>query len=151
MRRDHLDYQVGMTMLEVLIAMLVLSFGALGMISLGTIAARDQQLALFHHRAVAAADDLLARVRANPGGIAAYAGDPVAGQCSSSGSAAIACTPAAMAAHDLFEWRAHHLAGLPSGTAEILFDPGGAPPGLRIAIGWSVRGSPQVLTREWQL
>ena len=132
----------------VLVALLVLSLGALGMVALGTMAARIQQTAVFHHRAVSAADDLAARIRANPAGAAAYGGTPVIGSCSSGEVPADICPPAALAAHDLAEWRDHHLPLLPAGTAEVEFLPDGAPPTVRIALRWTVRGMASSLRRE---
>jgi type IV pilus assembly protein PilV len=140
--------QAGLTLLEVLVAMLVLSFGALGMVSLGSIAARDQQLALFHHRAVVAVEDLSGRLRANPSGAAAYAGAPSSGQCSSFGSPAVPCDPTALAAHDLSEWQDHHLAGLPAGTAGISIATDEGRSAVRIALAWTVRGRTYHLERE---
>lgn len=137
-----------MTLVEVLVAMLVLSLGALGMVSLGTVAARAQQAALFRHRAVSAADDLIARIRANPAGAAAYAGKPVAGRCSSGEAPANACSPAALAAHELAEWRDHHVSLLPGGAAEVEFVSDGNPPTVRIALRWTVRGKSSSLRRE---
>lgn len=140
--------QGGLTLVEVLVAMLVLSFGALGMISLGVVAARDQQLALFHHRAVSAVEDLADRIKANPAGAMAYAAAPDLGNCSSSESPAAACDPVTLASHDLAQWRAAHLPGLPASTADIEFDADGSPPAVRIELAWMVRGTALTMRRE---
>lgn len=137
-----------MTLVEVLVAMFVLSFGALGMISLGAVAARDQQLALFHYRAVSAVDDLAGRIRANPAGAAAYAAAPAFGGCSSGDIPAEPCDPAVLASHDLAEWRASHLPGLPAATIDVEFDASVTPPTTSIALSWTVRSMTQSLQRE---
>ena len=65
--------QRGFTLLEILISFFVLSIGLLGIISLTTLSKSTQHQALQRTRAIAMANDLLERIRSNPGGIETYA------------------------------------------------------------------------------
>ncbi len=71
--RNHLAPQSGFTLLEALIAFLVLSIGLIGIVSLLTLSKSTQHQALQRTRAIAMANDLLERVRGNPRGIQIYA------------------------------------------------------------------------------
>lgn len=102
----------GFTLIEVLIALLVLSIGLLGVAALQTVALRTGQAADMRTRAVLAAMDMAERMRANPAGVAAghydvsRHGMPLRG------------TASGAARTDLAAWRAA-LARLPDGRGEI--------------------------------
>lgn len=59
----------GFTLLEVLIALLVLSIGLLGLAALQTVGLRSNQMATMRTTAVQAAYDITDRMRANPQGV----------------------------------------------------------------------------------
>ena len=67
-----LGRQRGFTLIEALIAFVILSVGLLGIVSLQTLAKTSQHLAIQHTRAVTIADAIVERIRANPAGVAAY-------------------------------------------------------------------------------
>jgi len=102
--------QRGFTLIEALIAFVLLSVGLLGIVSLQAMAKSSQQLALQHTRAVTIADAIVERIRVNPAGIPVYniGTDIPVGETATTepspdcGSAA--CTPAQLAAHDLWAW-----------------------------------------------
>jgi type IV pilus assembly protein PilV len=102
--------QRGFTLIEALIAFVLLSVGLLGIVSLQAMAKSSQQLALQHSRAVTIADAIVERIRVNPAGIATYnigSDNPVGVTPTSEPSpdcGAAACTPAELAAHDLWAW-----------------------------------------------
>ena len=102
--------QRGFTLIEALIAFVLLSVGLLGIVSLQAMAKASQQLALQHTRAVTIADAVVERIRVNPAGIAVYnigTGSPVGVTPMAEPSpdcGAAACTPAELAAHDLWAW-----------------------------------------------
>ena len=114
--------QAGLGLLEVLATLLILSVGSLGLLQLSAISTASHRKAIHHHRATAALDDLEARIRVNAAGLAAYAGEAGARGCSSTLIPAIACTPEALAAHDLAEWQSRHLGGLPHASASVAID-----------------------------
>ena len=71
--KNRLSTQSGFTLIEALIAFFVLSIGLIGIVSLLTLSKSTQHQALQRTRAIAMANDLLERVRANPRGIQIYA------------------------------------------------------------------------------
>lgn len=111
--------QKGLTLLEVLIALVVLSVGLLGIAGMQATGLRNNHAAYTKTQATALATDMADRIRANPQGAASYAGldtsisntmpddancTPVAAcnpvpVCISSG-----CTPTQMAAVDKYQW-----------------------------------------------
>jgi type IV pilus assembly protein PilV len=102
--------QRGFTLIEALIAFVLLSVGLLGIVSLQAMAKSSQQLALQHSRAVTIADAIVERIRVNPAGIPVYnigTGSPVGASATSEPSpdcGASACDPNELAAHDLWLW-----------------------------------------------
>ena len=62
--------QRGFTLIEALIAFVILSVGLLGIVSLQAMAKTSQHLALQHTRAVTIADAIIERIRVNPAGMA---------------------------------------------------------------------------------
>ncbi len=106
--------QSGFTLLEVLVAFLILSIGLLGVVGLMVNSKVSQHQAVQRTRAVELADAMIERVRINPAAIATYniglnpvgplspSGQPrsePSPNCSSS-----PCTPVQLAAHDLWAW-----------------------------------------------
>ncbi len=72
-KRDRSRHsQRGFTLIEALIAFVLLSVGLLGIVSLQAMAKSSQQLALQHTRAVTIADAIVERIRVNPAGMAVY-------------------------------------------------------------------------------
>jgi len=127
--------QRGFTLIEALIAFVILSVGLLGIVSLQAMAKTSQHLALQHTRAVTIADAIIERIRVNPAGMATYqnvgplgggtlgASEPAA-NCRDAG----ACTADELAAYDLWAWeRALDGAGATIGTTNTsgLIEPRG--------------------------
>jgi type IV pilus assembly protein PilV len=102
--------QRGFTLIEALIAFVILSVGLLGIVSLQAMAKTSQHLALQHTRAVTLADAIVERIRVNPAGMAVYnigTGSPAGVTPSSEPDPdcrSAACTPEQLAAHDLWAW-----------------------------------------------
>lgn len=112
-RRRYLRrHDRGFTLLEVMIALLVLSIGLLGLAALQTTALRTGQAADMYTRAVLAVTDMSERMRANPAGVAAGHYDISRRSLSGRGTA----TGTAQA--DLAAWHAA-LARLPDSQGEI--------------------------------
>lgn len=139
--------QSGFGLLEVLIALLVLSIGSLGLLRLSVVSAASQREAVLQHRALAALEDLESRVRVNPAGLSAYAGAPAWQGCSSTLTDSSPCAPEVMAVHDMADWRSSHLATLPRAATELrLLDDGGKQ-ALAVEIRWSSNRLPRRLIR----
>jgi type IV pilus assembly protein PilV len=121
------SHNLGFTLIEVLIAIIVLALGLLGLAGMEASSLASNQSAYNRSQATQMAYDIADRMRANRNVIASYVGNPavavcatiVNNQCVSCNSAANACTPAQMATKDLWEWN-RSLQALPSGAGEIV-------------------------------
>ncbi|WP_192954790.1 type IV pilus modification protein PilV [Gallaecimonas mangrovi] len=97
----------GFSLLEVLVALVVLSFGILGAVAMQLAAKRGSFGALERTQAMSLANDYVERARSNPLGVALYAGDMGYQQSvtSSSGcSTTTPCNSSALAAWDKYQW-----------------------------------------------
>lgn len=112
----------GFSMVEVLVALVVLGVGMLGIASLYVVTLRSSGSAISRMQAVNLASDLGDRIRANRNAGAAYEGAAAANGNGCIGISAN-CSPQQMAAHDLFLWQrqiAAALPGNPSGTVKVV-------------------------------
>ena len=103
--------QQGFTLLEVLIALLVLSIGLLGLAALQTTGLRSNQMATMRTLSTQIAYDMTDRMRANPTGVAL-------GQYIIATTATPTDPPVTRADIDLTEWR-EQVARLPGGLSRI--------------------------------
>ena len=90
----------GFSLLEVLVAVAIMSIGLLGLTSLQLVSMQHNRDALYRARAQLLAEDMLERIRANP--TAAYASQTPSGN--STDCTARTCRPAELAAYDLAQW-----------------------------------------------
>tara|TARA_R110001592_G_scaffold215025_2_gene468340 strand:+ start:121095 stop:121775 length:681 start_codon:yes stop_codon:yes gene_type:complete len=105
--------QRGFTLIEALIAFVILSVGLLGIVSLQAMAKTSQHLAIQHTRAVTIADAIVERIRVNPGGIATYniglgsavGVSPISEPSPDCREKADTCDADDVAAHDLWAWQ----------------------------------------------
>lgn len=128
----------GFSLVEVLVALLVISIGMLGLAALYVETLRLNRTAIFRTQAVTLASDMAERIRANTDGAANYAGAGADSGCSD-GTGAVECTPAQMAAQDVFDWQQAAQALLPGGDAAIVFAAAGAgtPAVYTLTITWT--------------
>ncbi|MEM8561148.1 MAG: type IV pilus modification protein PilV [Pseudomonadota bacterium] len=103
--------QHGFTLIEALIAFVILSVGLLGIVSLQAMAKTSQHLAIQHTRAVTLADAIVERIRVNPGGIATYnigLNNPIDGEYFTSEPSpdcrTAPCSANELATYDLWLW-----------------------------------------------
>ena len=134
----------GFTLVEVLIALVVLAIGMLGIAALLLNGLQSSRIALLRTQAVMLASDIGDRIRANRTGGTAYAltsgttlSTPsklctTAGQCNSSEIAAV----------DLYAWQQTVLAALPGATTAVTVAPVGALSSntYTITISWTQSG-----------
>ena len=118
--KHYRNKQQGFTLLEVLIALLVLSIGLLGLAALQTTGLRSNEMASMRTTATMLAYDISDRMRANPQGtidsnykVGSGALTVTVPDCTSTD-----CTTAQMAAFDLVQWKTA-LALLPGGQGDI--------------------------------
>lgn len=115
----------GFTLLEVLIAILVLSIGLLGLAALQATGLRTSHSANLRSQATQLAYEMTDAMRANRAG---YEGghynnpSPQDNRCVWDGSTPNVCTPQQMARHDVFEWGQSIARELPQGVAVVCRD-----------------------------
>ncbi len=127
----------GFTLVEVLIALIILSVGMLGIAGLYVHSMQAGRTSLFRHNAVTLAGDIADRIRANPRAVGAYA---LAGANNNCVDGGINCTPAQMAANDIFLWDLQATDTLPTGTVAVVFDNAPLPPTYQITVSWNEPG-----------
>jgi len=137
----------GFNLVEVLIALIIMSVGMLGIAGLYVYSMQAGRTALFRHQAVTLAGDVADRIRANPRAVGAYASAGANNNCVGGG---IDCTPAAMAANDIFLWQQQAVDTLPDGQVAVVFlDNDPTPPTYAITVRWSEPG--QVLGMTYSI
>jgi type IV pilus assembly protein PilV len=127
----------GFTLVEVLIALLIMSIGMLGIAGVYVHSMQAGRTSLLRHHAITLAGDAAERIRANPRAGAAYAAAGANNNCVGGG---VNCTPAQMAANDIFSWGAEAADLLPGGAVVVAFAdpaPGVTPPTYTITINWT--------------
>lgn len=127
----------GFTLVEVLIALIIMSVGMLGIAGLYVHSMQAGRTSVLRHNAVTLAGDIADRIRANPRAGAAYA---LAGANNNCVAGGIDCTPGEMAANDIFLWDQQAAGTLPNGAVAVVFDNAVAPPTYQITITWTEPG-----------
>ena len=127
--------QSGFTLLEVLVAIVVLSLGLLGLAGLQAATLRNNQIAYYRAIAIQQTYDMADRIRANQVGVAAGAYDaldtsiPADPDC-----VANTCTAANMAVADHSQWNNNNARMLPAGLGTVASVAGGS---FDITISWN--------------
>ena len=107
----------GFTLVEVLVALVVMAVGLLGIAALYVEGLRAGRTAGYRSAAVTLAADMADRIRANPGGAYAGAGPGANNGCVNGG---VDCEPDEMARDDWFRWLGDLQRRLPTGaTANV--------------------------------
>jgi type IV pilus assembly protein PilV len=130
----------GFSLVEVLIALIIMSVGMLGIASLYVQSMQAGRTSLFRHNAVTLAGDVADRIRANPTAVGAYALAGADNQCVGMG---ITCSNVQMAAHDIFLWNQQAANTLPAGNVVVTVDATVAPPMYTITVNWNEPGLQQ--------
>ncbi len=138
-------------MVEMLVALVVLAVGMLGVASLFGISLHSGSSAITRMQAVNLAADIADRIRANraagDGANNAYGGAAAKNGCT--GAAAVSCTPAQMAADDLYHWQRQLsqaiVGAAATGTVVVT---AGTPQTYTITVSWTEKTvAQQVQTR----
>lgn len=105
-RAERAAMQRGFGLIEVMVALIVLSVAVIGLAGLQTVTLRNINNALLESQAATLAQDLIERVRANPQGTYAATFDTAIaiGTTACEGVAAN-CDPDALALYDLMRWK----------------------------------------------
>lgn len=138
----------GFTLVEVLIALVVLAIGLLGMASLMMNSLQSSQGAYLRSQASLLTYDIVERMRANHGQAIssdAYTLAENTGTTSDPGCKSSGCSPSAQAQLDLHEWRAALDAGIPGAKAIIERENGNE---YTIKISWEEASALQQTTEN---
>jgi type IV pilus assembly protein PilV len=122
MNRTLASSQRGVTMLEVLIAILIISVGLLGTAGLQAVSLRASIAANERTTATLLAYDAADRMRANKAGFALGAYHNYTATQNTNCLAAAGCTPQQLAQHDMWEWNNAITLALPSGMGIVCRD-----------------------------
>lgn len=136
----------GFTLVEVLVALVVMSVGMLGIAALYLEGLRAGRTALYRTTAITLAADMADRIRANRNAGLAYAGTgPGADGGCVNGN--LDCTAEDLAADDWFNWSAQLTTQLPEGaTGEVLVDAAVPPATYSITVAWPEIGQEEPAT-----
>ncbi len=154
MRHERMRFarSAGFSIVEALVALVVLSVGMLGIAALYVESLRAGRSAVYHTQAVNLAADMADRIRANRAAGAAWTltatASPTVQGCVDGG---VNCNPGQLAQDDQARWRDSISAqlpgdgaGTPNGT--IAVNTGLVPNQYTITVTWSEPGSPQPLS-----
>ncbi|MFO1469002.1 MAG: type IV pilus modification protein PilV [Steroidobacteraceae bacterium] len=130
----------GFTMVEALVALVVLAVGMLGMAGLYVTTLRSGSSAIFRMQAINLATDMADRIRSNRNANLFYNDAPADNNCF--GAVAVAdCTPEQMAQNDLFLWNAQLTQILPAGNGTVVAAGASAPYTYTITVNWTEQSS----------
>jgi type IV pilus assembly protein PilV len=129
----------GFSLVEVLIALIVMSVGMLGIAGLYVQSMQAGRTSMLRHHAVNLAGDIADRIRANPTAGAAYVATSGAdNSCIAGGTD---CTPGEMAAQDILIWQDQAASFLPvmgDGSQQVVvnYDAAALPPLYTVTVRW---------------
>ena len=133
----------GFSLIEVLIALIVMSVGMLGIAGLYVHGMQAGRTSLFRHHAIALAGDVADRIRANPQGKAAYTDTGPVATAPATTCQASACAPDAMATSDIWFWDQQARNTLPDGDVTVAYTAPaatGGPASYAVTVTWSEAG-----------
>lgn len=126
--------EFGFSLIEALVALVVLSVGMMGIAALHGQSLGAARTAQYRSLAIILASDMADRIRLNRLGQAAYGGGAAYAPCDPAG--ATACTPAQMASYDKWVWNQEVGQRLPNGTTGLIFNGATVPPTYTIQVNW---------------
>jgi len=132
--------QQGFSLVEVLIALIIMSVGMLGIASLYVQSMQAGRTSLFRHNAVTLAGDVADRIRANRTAGVVY--ETPAGADNNCIIAGATCSAPQMALQDILVWQLQATDTLPNGQVVVVFDNTVAPPTYTITVTWDEPGLP---------
>jgi type IV pilus assembly protein PilV len=137
-RKNFIHRQQGFTLLESLIALVVLSVGMLGIAALYVEGLKAGRTAVYRTTAVSLAAGMMDRVRANPAGRDDYALDGATADCVNGG---VDCTATELAQEDRLVWETEVAERMPSGVdADVAVTLGAVFDTYAISVSWPEPG-----------
>jgi len=122
MKYLRLNSQQGFTLMEVLVAFMILSIGLIGLAGLQLTGVKNGRDAYYRTQAIILGYDITDRMRANITGVTAGNYNAIGGSATSNCRNTTGCTAAQLAADDVALWRASVSAKLPAGEAIVCRD-----------------------------
>ena len=141
----------GFSIVEVLVALVVLGVGMLGIAGLYVVSLRSSGSAISRMQAVNLASDLADRIRANRNAREAYADEAADHECV---GAEVTCSAVDMATHDLFLWEQQIEATLGSTATGAVEVTAASTPTLRrytITVQWNEPGQTEPLSYQLRM
>jgi len=141
--------QRGFTLLEVLIAVVILSVGLLGLAALQATSLKSNHASLIRSQIAILSYDMVDRMRANMPAVTL--GDyhlPTSTQ-NANCTTTTGCTPTQMADHDYFEWLALIGGALPGGTGVVCRDGTGPVDDGTSVADHQCDGGPEFVVKLW--
>ncbi len=127
----------GFTLIETMVALLVLSVGMIGVAALHGQSLAASGVAIHRSQAINLAGDMADRIRMNRGAETAYEGAAADNNCDDpTGSGGVDCTETQMAAQDLFIWQNQVQQTLPGGTGAVDVDTATNPTSYTVTVSW---------------
>ena len=133
----EIQHNGGFSLVEVLIALVIMSVGMLGIAGLYVESMQAGRTSIFRHNAVTLASDVADRIRANPRAGVDYQGPGGNNNCVLGN---VNCNPAQMAANDIELWLEQADDMLPNGSVTITYDDNPVPPTYLIEVTWDEAG-----------
>lgn len=120
MKQIRYRQQKGLSLLEVLIALVLLAVGLLGIAGLQLTGIRYAHNASLRYQAMLQAVDMADRMRANERGLDTGAYNSISGTGTDPNCISTGCTPAQMAQTDRYEWNTTNARILPNGAGTVV-------------------------------
>jgi len=149
MNKNMHSKQKGFSLIEALVAFLILSIGMLGIASLQTMSLKSGHTAALRTVAVLKVDEILESIRSNTTALASYASDTadvgIDNGCTQTTIAAVDCSPDELARDEIFRWKNSLVEALPDNagtTASVLVTPPVPPSTLTtiaVTVNWTER------------
>ncbi len=149
--------QQGVSLIEAMIALIVLSIGLLGVLLLQTKGLSSSQESIHRQTASLLASDLLERIEANKAAVINASGNQYVSNFNSGGlsenaaCSAAGCTDVQMAITDIVQWKASLTEGLPGAQSALCFDssPNDGTSNVASGCGVEADGVPMVVKIWW--
>ena len=135
----------GFTLIEVLVALLVMALGMLGIASLLLVTTRSNTSSIMKQQAVQSANNAIDRLRANRAVALAngynandlvVSGTPTYPAAPGADCSLTSCTSTQVAAYDIWYWLARDVAQLPLGCGSIATQPSGTNTLVTVTVQW---------------
>jgi type IV pilus assembly protein PilV len=138
MNTSHDNRDAGFTLIETMVALLVLSVGMIGVAALYGQALSASSTAGYRSQAIVLASELADRIRGNRAARTAYEGTPTNHSCDlPTGAGGVDCSPAEMAEHDMWLWQDEVARVLPSGQGTVDVDASVNPVSYTVTVSWA--------------